>query len=667
MRKTLVGYIAAIAMLLFASLPLITCKDTVSPGDSTNDSTFSTIDSPSNTWAIYWYVCGSDLETDDGSATADLLEMAAVTLPPEVTVVIQTGGAKKWQHPSVKAGELGRYVYDQNGLKKAAALRNASMGKAETLASFLSFSLEQYPADKKMLIVWNHGGGSLNGVAFDENYDNDSLTLSEIRQAFSSACELSQTEPPFEVIGFDACLMATIDVANVSKDIARYLVASEETEPGLGWNYTGILDALAKNPQMDGKELGVNICNSYYAACKAEDSGDDITLSVTDLAKIPALLTAYESLGLEALSKASSDAAFITQLSKTAKRIESYGSNSKMEGYTNMADLGDLVRKSSSLLPETANAVLDTLDECVVYKLHGARRSQASGLSCYYPYDMDKDNLDTFSSLGTSKSLSYYYEYNIEGNLSPQGKSFLAAFDPSILTRELPSATVESLLDYELDDFPVVFNDDYAAELRLGREIADVLTGVYYYLEYEDPDENVFYRLGIDNDLFADWDKGVFTDNFTGQWLTIDGHYIYSEVEYESNDYDLYTVPIVYNGKKNTLHLSYDYHEEEWTIIGVNRGLLDNGMTDKNMRKLKPGDVIIPIFYMIAYHDKEGKPIPIEQEPFTVTRKTEVRYEMLWDGEYSFVFEMVDAQGNSAFSEYKTFEIEDGEVYSLLD
>ncbi|MBQ2739375.1 MAG: hypothetical protein IJF36_04000, partial [Oscillibacter sp.] len=45
------------------------------------------------TWAIYWYLCGSDLESWYGCANADLEEMMAVTLPENVQVIIQTGGA----------------------------------------------------------------------------------------------------------------------------------------------------------------------------------------------------------------------------------------------------------------------------------------------------------------------------------------------------------------------------------------------------------------------------------------------------------------------------------------------------------------------------------------------------------------------------------------------
>ena len=110
-------------------------------------------------------------------------------------------------------------------------------------------------------------GGSVNGAAFDEIYGYDSLDLSEMYQAFDAVWPADTDNPSLELVGFDTCLMATIDVAAVFQNFAKYLVASEEVEPGNGWYYTGWLGALADNPDMNGEDLGIAICNSYYEGC----------------------------------------------------------------------------------------------------------------------------------------------------------------------------------------------------------------------------------------------------------------------------------------------------------------------------------------------------------------------------------------------------------------
>ena len=340
-------------------------------------------DTQGESWAIYWYLCGSDLESEYQAATSDLMEMEQVTLPENVTVVIETGGSYEWSHPAVEAGQLGRYVYTGDTLEMVDALPNANMGAPEALEDFLQFCTENYPADRTMLVFWNHGGGSLSGVAFDETFDDDSLSLPEIYSAVASTCTLSREAPPFDVVGFDACLMATVDTAYMLEDCARYLVASEETEPGCGWNYSQWLYALGCDPTMNGAELGRVICDSYTVGCEEIDQAGDITLSVVDLQKLQPLLEAYEALGREALAKAAADGRFFAQLGRGAGRAENYGGNTDDQGYTDMVDLGDFVRNNQDLFGDNAQTLLQALENCVLYQVNGPYRDGATGLSCY--------------------------------------------------------------------------------------------------------------------------------------------------------------------------------------------------------------------------------------------------------------------------------------------
>ena len=71
-------------------------------------------------------------------------------------------------------------------------------------------------------------------------------------------------------MGFDAGLMATLETAWMVQPYADYLIASEETEPGAGWYYTGWLSRLSENPSMSTLEIGKNIADenirTYWAA-----------------------------------------------------------------------------------------------------------------------------------------------------------------------------------------------------------------------------------------------------------------------------------------------------------------------------------------------------------------------------------------------------------------
>ena len=158
----------------------------------------------------------------------------------------------------------------------------------------------------KRLVFWNHGGGSVGGVCLDERTGN-SLSLNDITNAFTKVYGSSESNSPFEMIGFDACMMASYDTANAWKGITRYMTASEESESGNGWDYTRWVGALANNPYMSGAELGRVICDSYMKGCREYGTADTATLSVIDISKIPALGRAYENYGIEALKLASNN------------------------------------------------------------------------------------------------------------------------------------------------------------------------------------------------------------------------------------------------------------------------------------------------------------------------------------------------------------------------
>ena len=124
----------------------------------------------------------------------------------------------------------------------------------------------------------------------------------ETKEAYSGAFEswavyeLPAAEPPIDLIGFDCCLMATIDVADVFSGISQYLVASEELEPGCGWDYAVWSKKLFETPNMSGADLGAAIYDSFLAGTSAYNVEEKITLSVTDLSKMPRLIAAFDAL-----------------------------------------------------------------------------------------------------------------------------------------------------------------------------------------------------------------------------------------------------------------------------------------------------------------------------------------------------------------------------------
>ena len=611
------------------------------------------------TWAIYWYLCGSDLESDAEAATMDLYELQCASLPENVQVIIETGGAREWYHEDVEAGQQGRYLYDSDGLTFLEAQPEADMGDPETLADFLSFCKENFPADHTMFLLWNHGGGSVSGAAFDEIYDYDSLTLDEMYQAFGSVYELSEENPPFDIVGFDTCLMATIDTAWMLSDVSHYLIASEEMEPGCGWSYDKWVQTLGDHPGIDGAALGQIICDSYMEGCEDIGMEQEATLSVVDLQKIQPLLNAYDDLGKEALTLACEDSTFFAEFGRRAVQTENYGGNTPDQGYTNMVDMGHLVRNSEDLLPETAQAVLDALEECVIYNVSGDYRSEATGLSCYYSYNGDTDDFDGFLSISASPAFQYLYDYELYGYMSDEGLAYMQDLG---YEEEIPEITITQ--DTELEDFPLYVDEDGNSVLEIGSEAAATLQAVYYQLCYVSEEDDIILLLGRDNDIYMDWDEGIFRDNFRGVWGAIDGCLCYMEIVYEGNDYNLYSVPILLNGDEYNLRVVYSYTDEEYSILGARRGIDDNGMADKNLVQLEPGDEITTLHYAMTISGDEEEPEQVPVDTITVTEDTAFTEEDLGDGNFVIFYEMVDMQDNSYYSDLAYFAVEDGLIYT---
>ena len=609
-------------------------------------------------WAIYWYLCGSDLESNGGFATNDLSELMEVELPENVNVVIETGGSAVWQNDLMDAEKLQRWLYNSEGLQLVDEQPSASMGEAETLADFLAFAKGNYPAEKTAVVFWNHGGGSVSGAAFDEIYGYDSLTLDEMYQAFSSVWTPSTEKQPLELVGFDTCLMATVDVANAFSDLAHYLVASEETEPANGWYYSQWVGALAENPSMNGEELGKVICDAYYAGCEEVGTQDNTTLSLTDLTKVQPLLDAYDTFGAEALAAACTDPGFFSQFGRVAAQSENYGGNTKEQGYTNMVDLGHMARQSVGMLG-SAQEVLDALDDCVLYQVGGQYRTEATGLSCYYSYNGDVDDFNSYADLGAGVAFKYFYSYELTGELDDSGMAYIADMD----FEELPE--VKNLLSTDWDGALLDVDEDGVSFLTLGPEANDILAGIGFSLYYVDEENDMMLLLGTDNDMNADWDNGVFSDNFRGVWGSIDGNIVYMELSYESEDYNLYAVPVLLNGEEYNLQVAYDFTTEEWSVLGARQGIDDSGMADKELRLLQEGDEITTIWYMAsASGDDEFE--PYTAATITVTADTAFGEMELPDGSYSMVYEMRDAMDNYAYSDPVTFDCADGEIYTTV-
>lgn len=617
------------------------------------------------TWAVYWYICGSDLESIDGAATDDIYEMLSVPADGDLTVVMQTGGAAEWTHPDIDAELSQRFVYDSDGFRLEHSEGRRNMGNPSLLMDFLSFCEREYPADHKILILWNHGGGSVGGIAYDQQYLDDALALDELEWALRAVYGESPEERPFEIIGFDACMMATLETADTVKAYAGYMVASQEDEPLLGWDYGALMTALDTEDGISPADVSVAICDGFAVACREDGSAGDITLSVIALDRVDTLVAAYRNTGVELLRAVGEDDGLKKKFVKNSRKADNYGENSLWSGYSNMVDLEDLVRRNGELLSETSEAVLSALEDCVVYRIGGRLNEGASGLSCFHLLDYEYSVFRDYEKIAFSQPHIYLYEYLMFGSVPKEAEAFLSDAEYSDAFADLVgdgSRETDGSDFSRLDGYPVYVNEDGYAVLDVGKDLAERLYNILIKLAVPDPDTGGLMLLGFDNDYGGDWESGIFEDNFRGVWGSLDGHLAYMDIIYETDGFNRYIVPVLLNGEEYSLHISYEYDSASYGIIGAKRGLDNRDMSDRGLVQLKTGDSIV-LFRLEADSMDDKHPRYVRGDALTVTEDTSFYEATLDDGEYLYAFALVDRWDETVMSETVTATVEGDDIW----
>ncbi len=389
-------------------------------------------------WTVLLYEDADDkvLEKD---IYVDLNEAERVGSTDRVNIVAQMDryrGAFQGDGDWVTAKRF--YVSKDNDLqtihsKQLADLGEVNMADTKTLMDFVTWGIKTYPADKYVLILSDHGmgwpggwsdasaasAGPPNGNIPIEGALGNAMYLTDIDKVLGQI--RSQTGlDKFEIIGMDACLMAHLEVFTALEPHARYAVASQETEPSLGWAYTSFLSALTKNPDISGAELGKSIVKSYIeedqrivddreraelvsrgstlggifdilnaantpsAAEVASEMEQDITLTAFDLAKTSALNNAVNKLanGLQEVDQKA--------VAKARGYAQSYTSIFGPEVPASYIDLGHFTKilqqmGASGDLGQAVGEVQSALKNAIIAEKHGSNKSGSSGVSIYFP------------------------------------------------------------------------------------------------------------------------------------------------------------------------------------------------------------------------------------------------------------------------------------------
>ncbi|MBT9545780.1 MAG: hypothetical protein IV090_10365 [Candidatus Sericytochromatia bacterium] len=193
-------------------------------------------------------------------------------------------------------------------------------GDGKVFAAFTDWVTKTFPAQKNSISIWNHGGGAvrrggeastfemfvptqigaMNGIQsrfadgsrnFGSDDNGGEMKMADLNPALAAAAR--NIGGPVDIMGFDTCLMSYLETAYQVKGLAKVLVASEELEPGDGWEYRSYVGGLAQNSGWDAAQLGKHMVDSYIKSyATGVQRGNDITLAATDVNVVTGELTA---------------------------------------------------------------------------------------------------------------------------------------------------------------------------------------------------------------------------------------------------------------------------------------------------------------------------------------------------------------------------------------
>ncbi|MHC9540159.1 MAG: clostripain-related cysteine peptidase [Vulcanimicrobiota bacterium] len=269
-------------------------------------------------------------------------------------------------------------------------LGSVNMADPETLAGFIAYGIKKYPAEHYMLVIADHGK-AWRGAISDMSH-NGWMTTPDIRKSIEKG--MAGEGKPLDVIAFDACLMASAEVAYELKDVAQYMVASEETEGAAGWSFPLILEG-----RPDENASGP-IDSSLLSPLSPDISAADLASRIVDCAKAnPGRLYTMSAINLSKMNDIGTSVKnFAQQIVNTdtpgdvfrgiVRKTQGVGERSLRD----ISHFAQLVSESPQIsdvkLKETANEVTGSIDRAIMNKAgsnHAGNHENAHGLSIELP------------------------------------------------------------------------------------------------------------------------------------------------------------------------------------------------------------------------------------------------------------------------------------------
>ena len=582
------------------------------------------------------YIIGSNLEDRIGSASSNILMMKDATKRGDgLTFVLENGGSKRWFTENVADSSVARYTVSGGKVEKVMDLdAETCMTEPDSLADFISWGVREYPADRYMLVLWDHGGGVPYGYGSDElnqREDKDNfggIRVSEVAQA------LEKSDAKFDVVGFDACLMQDIEIADALEPYADYLLASEETEGSYGWYYTDGFGRLAETPGLSSEEFGKAMVSSYdqfnTVLNKDSKTKTNTTLSFVDLSLASAAADKFEGLMSDIGNAVRNNKGDFAELGLAASGAYAFADDIQIDLIDFISKLDETDMDDSICTHDKKQEVIDYLKASVLYRNKDAAKG-INGIAVAFPYKAmylydDTQKELTKLNAGTEKGLfddvfsimAAKQKKDSDEDIAATENRFIKALK-QLSARDYTKEEwyVEGFEDYDtadaIVDIPLKETKD-GYEIELPEKTWSIITDAQTFM-YQKDDKGRWRYLGTDQIGGTDANGHPLIDA-DDTWININGRLVcYTADEPRETDDG-----IVYSGHVNArlnnvsdilIYVEWDPVKEDGDvstghITGYEYMDDEEAFSEKGLKEFRTGD---SIQFLFDYYDDEGKVI----------------------------------------------------------
>ncbi|KQS68733.1 hypothetical protein ASG41_07390 [Modestobacter sp. Leaf380] len=402
-------------------------------------------------WTVMLYsMADTDLEA---ALLGDVGELAGVGSQGELKIEALVDRAASDEEPSYSGADLldagawsgaRTFSVQPDSLELREDLGDVDTADPQVLADFIAASVEASPSEHYALVLSDHGAG-WPGVGADESAGQSTMDLAGLQTGISDGLAAAGLDR-LDLVGFDACLMATYETAATMAPLADRMIASEELEPGHGWDYAAF--GVLTDPATDVDTLGRAVVDGFNAQATAEDTVDQTTLSLMDLTQLPALDEAMTALAGVLTDRAADLSPAVGRARSTTLAFGADPDPSRSTGQVDLGQLAGEISVAALDVADEADAVTRALGDVVTYQVDGKAYLGATGMSVYFPAEAEyyaPAYADVVAAGAWSAFLDAYYG---AGQAVPEGDQpafetgdgLSVAFDADGLTVSAPLA-----------------------------------------------------------------------------------------------------------------------------------------------------------------------------------------------------------------------------------